>query len=297
MPPLNSDAVKYPGAGLHLILLSSVLLLAGCAGPVSQPPRSGLQETQTAAQAPDPVVIKEAERLRSLLAAAVPQRTSCDAANAASWIVPARAALATNWAPIDRPQLLVVIDRNPHRQDLCILLAQPDGTWQAIGGSKVSTGRSGRRGYFITPTGVFRHGSAIVDYRAEGTFNENHIRGLGRAGMRVWDFGWQSAVKGWTTDQDQGEIRLLLHATDPDRLERRLGRADSKGCVRIPAVMNRFLDHYGVLDAAYQQAADARIAAVLPQDREPTILAGDTMIVIDSSESGQSHQPPDQRHR
>lgn len=215
----------------------------------------------------------------------VPQHTTCAAAYTQSWIVPAQAALARAGVVLGRPQLLVVVDRNPNRQELCILLARQRAPWQVIGGSRVSTGQSGRRGYFITPTGVFMHTAAIVDYRAEGTFNENHIRGLGLKGMRVWDFGWQTARKGWTTDDETGEIRLLLHATDPDYLEQRLGRPASKGCIRIPAAMNRFLDRYGVLDARYDVAArtNPRIAAVLPPDRQPNPLAGDLLVVIDSS--------------
>ena len=124
---------------------------------------------------------------------------------------------------IEQPQLLVVVDRDPAVQELRIILAQPDATWQVIGGSKVSTGQSGRRGYFITPMGVFLHTDGILDYRALGTFNENHIRGLGLKGMRVWDFGWQTAQKGWRDERDPAEIRLQMHATDPDYLEQRLG--------------------------------------------------------------------------
>jgi len=187
---------------------------------------------------------------------------------------------------IDRPQLLVVVDRNPKVQELCIILARPDAPWLAIGGGKVSTGQAGRRDYYITPTGVFLHTQAILDYRAEGTFNENGIRGLGLKGMRVWDFGWQTAVKGWRADREPGDIRLLLHATDPDYLEQRLGRPASQGCVRVPATMNRFLDRHGVLDASYEQAArtDGRILEILPVDRQPTPLAGDALVVIDSGE-------------
>jgi hypothetical protein len=106
--------------------------------------------------------------------------------------------------------------------------------------------------------------------------------------MRVWDFGWQAAAKGWTDDDATAEIRLLLHATDPDHLEQRLGRPASKGCVRIPAAMNRWLDHYGVLDAADEIAAqgDALAAAVLAPGRQPTPLAGDMLIIVDSSVAG-----------
>jgi hypothetical protein len=34
----------------------------------------------------------------------------------------------------------------------------------------------------------------------------------------------------------------------------RLGRPASKGCVRIPAAMNRFLDRHSILDADYEQS-------------------------------------------
>ncbi len=153
------------------------------------------------------------------------------------------------------------------------------------GGSRVSTGQPGRRRYFITPTGVFLHTDAILDYRAEGTYNENGIRGLGVKGMRVSDFGWVWAAKGWDADGELGEMRLLLHATDPDVLEARLGRPASQGCVRIPAPMNRFLDHHGVLDSDYELAAlsDQRYRALLRPDRQPTPLAGRALVVIDSS--------------
>lgn len=58
-----------------------------------------------------------------------------------------------------------------------------------------------------------------IDWRAEGTFNAQHIRGLGVKGMRVWDFGWPHAENGWT--DGTGDIRLLLHATDPTYLAER----------------------------------------------------------------------------
>ena len=140
--------------------------------------------------------------------------------------------------------------------------------------------------YYLTPIGVFLHTDAILDWRAEGTFNANHIRGLGLKGMRVWDFGWQLAPKGWGTGEDQGEIRLLLHATDPAYLEQRLGHPASKGCVRILAAMNRFLDHYGILDSDYEQVAkaDPRFEALLLPTRAPTPLAGNALVVVDSSE-------------
>ncbi|MBS0560045.1 MAG: hypothetical protein JSR21_08330 [Proteobacteria bacterium] len=103
--------------------------------------------------------------------------------------------------------------------------------------------------------------------------------------MRVWDFGWVPARKGWRADGETGDIRLLMHATDPDVLEQRIGRPASKGCVRITAALNRFLDRYGVLDAEYEMlaATDPRYAALLAPDREPTLLAGDLLVIIDTA--------------
>lgn len=145
------------------------------------------------------------------------------------WIERTKAALKNTAVAIDHAQLLIAVDRNPAVQELRIIAVQPAGPWQVIGGSKVSTGQAGRRGYFVSPVGVFLHTDGILDYRALGTFNENHIRGLGLKGMRVWEFGWQTAERGWRADRDVGEIRLLMHATDPDYLERRIGRPASQG--------------------------------------------------------------------
>jgi hypothetical protein len=236
----------------------------------------------------DADVSREVEHLRIALSVEVPQRVIVGADDDRMWIDRARPVTATAGFPIDRPQLLVVVDRNPAVQELRIVLARPDARWQVIGGSKVSTGQAGRRAYFITPVGVFLHTDDILDYRALGTFNENHIRGLGVKGMRVWDFGWQTAERGWRVERDTAEIRLLMHATDPDYLEQRLGRPASQGCVRIPARMNRFLDLHGVLDADYERAVhdDTRLRGILLPEREPTALAGSAMIVVDSSQGG-----------
>lgn len=203
----------------------------------------------------------------------------------AQWVRLAAAALSAAGQVIDRPQLVIVVDRSPRVQELCIVVARPEGPWQVVAGAKISTGQPGRFDHFITPVGVFLNTEAVLGYRAEGTFNENHIRGLGRKGMRVWDFGWQRAVKAWRLDREEGEMRLLMHATDPDRLERRLGHQASQGCIRIPATMNRFLDRHGVIDADYERAAaeDPRFRALLAPDRTPTPLAGNALIVVDSS--------------
>ncbi|MBN8873460.1 MAG: L,D-transpeptidase [Rhodospirillales bacterium] len=259
-------------------------LLSACTTPAPPPAATAAAPAPLAAPRPGPNVEAEVAQLRASLVAEVPHAMLLAPSDADQWILRTQAAVRAADFAIDRPELLVVVDRAPSVQALMIVLARPDGPWEVIGGSRVSTGQSGRRGYFITPTGVFPHTDAILDYRAEGTYNENHIRGLGVRGMRVWDFGWQTAEKGWTATPETGEIRLLMHATDPDVLEPRIGRPASKGCVRIPAAMNVFLDRHGVLDADIERAAqdDRRFAAVLRPDRVPTPLAGDALVVIDS---------------
>jgi hypothetical protein len=227
----------------------------------------------------------EAAHLRAALAREVPAAIVDTPAQGQAWIALSRAAVADSNQSIDQAQILVVVDRNPGVQQLRLVLARPHATWQDLGGSKVSTGESGRRGYYLTPTGVFPHTDLILDWRAAGTFNAQHIRGLGRRGMRVWDFGWQEAATGWGTPEES-EIRLLMHATDPAYLEQRLGQRASKGCVRIPDEMNRFLDRHGILDADYERAArlDRRFAALLLPGRIPTPLAGNMLVVVDSAE-------------
>jgi hypothetical protein len=77
-------------------------------------------------------------------------------------------------------------------------------------------------------------------------------------------------------------------------LEQRIGRTASQGCVRIPSSMNRFLDKQGVLDAGYEQAAvtDIRYRALLLRDRTGSPLAGDALVIVDSS--ALPGTPPDQ---
>jgi hypothetical protein len=265
-----------------------LLLAAGCASPplpvaATHPQAAALPAPPPRGPPPSSPVTATADALAADLAREVPQHTSCGP-DPETWIARTRGMLATAGVQIDRAQLVVAVDRNPSVQALCLVLARNDAVWRALGGGKVSTGQAGRKGYYITPVGVFRHDSGIIDYRALGTLNENGIRGLGAKGMRVWDLGWQWAEKGWLPDHQMGEIRLLVHATDPDLLEPRLGRPASQGCVRISGAMNRFLDRHGILDADYERAAatDARIAAVLDPERLPTPLAGDLLVIFDS---------------
>ncbi len=196
----------------------------------------------------------------------------------------ARAMLTATNTTLDGPQLVAIVDRAPAVQTLALMMASPGpAPWTLIGAVHVSTGQANRRDYYITPVGVFAHTAAILDFRAQGTYNEHHVRGLGLAGMRVWDFGWQWALKGWHNDGAGGDIRLQMHATDPALLERRLGRPASEGCVRVSSAMNRFLDRHGVLDADIERAAvdDPRYRALLRSDRTASPLAGRLLVVVD----------------
>ena len=254
---------------------------AGPAGAIGAPaaarpaPRAGL----TARAAFE----TEVATLRAVMEREVPRLVARTAADDRAWIARTRETVAASGQPIERPQLLVAVDRNPAVQQLRVVAADPGGAWAVIGGTQVSTGKPGRKEHFKTPTGVFLNTDAILGYRAQGTYNGNHIRGLGVHGMRVYDFGWQT-TEDWRTRTPTMQIRLSMHATDPSVLEPRIGRPDSEGCVRLRAPLNRFLAHHGVLDASYEMAArsDGRFAALLPPDRDPSPLAGTALGVFDS---------------
>jgi hypothetical protein len=274
-----------------LLVSAAMLAIAACATrPVSPAPTAAKPPAPSAATrcpaCPSPAAVAaEVARLRAALAAAVPQDDPTLAPDRAqAWIALARQALAPSRALLLDPELVVVVDRNPAVQRLAIVLADPYGPWQMIGGGKVSTGEAAVHGAYITPTGVFAHDGGILDYRALGTFNQYHIRGLGITGMRVWDFGWQTAERGWGPPGETGEIRMLLHATDPDALEPLLGRPTSEGCIHVSTSMNRFLDVHGVLDRDYEMLAryDPAYGAALLPDRDPSLLAGDKLVVVDS---------------
>lgn len=178
------------------------------------------------------------------------------------------------------PQFFLLVDRNHEVQKAFLAFYDTtEGKVTLIGGEHISTGNPKRRGYFETPTGVFENKPANMSYRALGTKNSKGWRGLGAKGSRVWDLGWQRTVKGRGEPMD---IRMLVHATDPQFGEPRLGRVDSKGCIRITGRFNRFLDYYGALDRAYEENAKARY--VLLAGRKPALFAGKFVVVIDSGE-------------
>jgi hypothetical protein len=179
-------------------------------------------------------------------------------------------------------QTFLVVDRNPHIQAAFLLLLGKTGEWHWIGATAISTGKPGGFEHFITPRGVFLHSPANPDYRATGTYNQNHIRGYGVRGMRIFDFGWQVAERTWGNG-GSSPMRLAMHATDPDRLEARLGSIASEGCIRIPTSLNHFLDHYGVLDADYEtEVAKGNSQRALLPDRQSAPWPGRYLVVIDS---------------
>ena len=269
--------IRYLALGLLLVVSHPALALSPAVVAPSATPIPNIEEAV------------EDLRLQEALTHDVPHLVTRSPAMDANWIALARAETAAADMVIDHPQLLVVVDRNPRVQELAVLVASPGDDWKVLGAVHVSTGSMGRFDHYITPRGVFHITTAILGYRAEGTLNENGIRGLGAKGMRVWDFGWQVATKGWDAGPgkpDTTPIRLMMHATDPDKLEQRIGHPASQGCIRIPSAMNRFLDNHGVLDAEYEQAAvtDIRFRALLPAGRTPSPLAGNTLVVVDSAD-------------
>lgn len=179
-------------------------------------------------------------------------------------------------------QAFVVVDRSPQIQAAYVVLREQAGGWHWIGATSVSTGKPGSFAHFYTPLGAFEHTLDNPDFRAEGTFNKNHIRGYGVRGRRVFDFGWRVAERGWGNG-GSSSMRLQMHATDPHVLEQRLGSVASEGCVRIPATLNAFLDKNGILDAAYEEAlARGQALWIIKPGRRIVPWPGRYMVVIDS---------------
>lgn len=196
-----------------------------------------------------------------------------------------KAALASAGIPVMKSQYVVMVDRNPYVQAIFVYWlnarASP-GRSHFIGASPTSTGKPGKFDHFITSLGVFAHSLDNKDFRAEGTLNDFGIRGMGHKGMRAYDFGWTQGERGWGRS-GLGQMRLLLHSTDPDLLEQHLGKAMSKGCIRIPETLNTFIDRYGLLDADYEQALAIRKKFwVLRPDRTPTPWSGRYLVIVDS---------------
>lgn len=225
---------------------------------------------------------KSGQRRLDLLAA--PGRDYRDAVRA-----DALAKLQAAGADLTASQYFVYADRNPGAQ--LLILAFYDAAGQRVvllGADLISSGklRPGEDS-FITPVGVFEHLPENWGYRAEGTKNSKGWRGLGARGSRVWDFGYQQAPRQFRQGVYDSQMRLLMHATDPDLGEPRLGGPDSKGCVRVSAAANAFLDRRSILDRHYEQIAVTdkdRDMWLLRPDRAPVSLPGSYLVVGDSAQ-------------
>ena len=253
-----------------------------------------MAENRSAPALAPATVAMEARSIAGAMAQAVPGAIDLTVARQQALVALARQMAASDHLFIQQPELVLIVDRAPQAQLLALTLAQPDGDWQILGARHVSTGKPGRLQHFKTPVGVLLNDGSEIGYRAQGTYNQNHIRGLGVKGMRVWDFGWQT-TDDWRTPGATMEVRVEMHATDPAVLEQRIGRADSEGCVRLPDTLNRFLDRHGIIDATIIRLGetDSGYRALLSPYLEPTPLAGDAVIVVDSAEPWARPYPPE----
>jgi hypothetical protein len=189
--------------------------------------------------------------------------------------------------PLDS-QYFIYVDRNPAMQAIFVCFYDAAaGRVELLGHDLISSGDIARGAdYFQTPTGVFEHVLENFDYRALGTPNAEGWRGLGEKDSRVWDFGYQSGLKIYKNGTTRSQLRLLLHATDPVAGEERLGRIDSKGCIRISKGLNHFLDIHAILDWHYEQWAKTKPANwLLRKERQPVSQPGRYLVVGDSSQT------------
>ncbi len=249
----------------------------------SRPPATIDAATVAAPDAAGIVDPRRAFLLRDVFAQDVTRRLRLPAAEQRAYADRLEAALNKNELGNVSGEYVVLVDRNANVQALLIYFRPaPADNWQMIGASPVSTGRPGEYDHFVTPLGVFEHTPDNMDFRSEGTENENHIRGYGRRDMRIFDLGWAQGERGWGKG-GMSQMRFQMHATDPERLEPLLGIRHSKGCVRIPASLDTFLDHYGILDAEYAQLVDSGQSLwVLKSDRQIMPWAGRFIVVVDS---------------
>ena len=101
-----------------------------------------------------------------------------------AWMARTQAPVAASAQTIDRPQLLVVVDRNPDVEQIRLVLARPDGAWSSLGRDE-GIHRTGRPARLLPDAHrrVLAHGSD-TRLAGRGTFNPQHIRGLGLKGMQ-----------------------------------------------------------------------------------------------------------------
>jgi hypothetical protein len=197
--------------------------------------------------------------------------------------------------PASPNEFVLLVDRSPYVQAALLYTCGESQDFSFVGASPVSTGKPGTFEHFLTPLGVFEHTLDHPDYRAEGTKNKLGFRGYGAKGMRVYDFGWQSGRQTWGK-KFPSQLRLQMHATDPERSEPKLGTRQSKGCIRIHSSLNRFLDEYGILDADYfaAQAAGQSFLLTMPTRKplpEPYV-PGRYLYVVETERSARPAWSP-----
>jgi hypothetical protein len=294
-----THAVHVPARALAAALcaISCAAALAAPAHrpalPVAEQDAAGRPEASvnaSAVAAPDAAGVVDPRRaflLRDVFARTVTRQLKVPAAEQRAYADRLEAALNANTLGNLSGEYVALVDRNAKVQAFFIYFrAAPADSWQMIGASPVSTGRPGEYDHFVTPLGVFEHTPGNMDFRSEGTQNENHIRGYGKRDMRIFDLGWAQGERGWGKG-GVSQMRFQMHATDPDRLEPVLGIRHSKGCVRIPASLDTFLDHYGILDAEYETLIDSgKSLWVLKSDRQVMPWAGRYIAVVDSPRKG-----------
>ncbi len=274
---------------------ASAVSAASTASPASAASATAASEAEAPAPTPPrrhtPLSAEEAQSataraidLRKRFAQEVTRRLNVPASEQRAYGARLQTALADADLGDLAGEYVAMVDRAPNVQALFIYFrATPANAWLMIGASPVGTGLPGKYDHFLTPLGVFHHSPDNMDFRAEGTTNENGIRGYGRRDMRIYDFGWVDGERGWGKG-GVSPMRFQMHATDPDRLESLLGIRHSKGCVRIPASLNTFFDRHGLLDDDYQARVEAgKSLWVLRRDRDITPIAGRYLVVIDSA--------------
>ncbi len=112
-------------------------------------------------------------------------------------------------------------------QALLLYWGSAENGWEFVGAAPVSTGSPVRYERFTTPLGVFDHTMSNPEFRAEGTKNKLGFRGYGRKGLRIYDFGWVEAPRGWGNGA-MGKMRLQMHSTDAELAAPKLVRRNQK---------------------------------------------------------------------
>ena len=288
---IKANAVGCPQRSGNISrMVSAALWVLSCGAAFgATTPQNGVPPADlsaSAVSAPDAAGAVDPHRallMRAVFAHAVTRRLRVPAAAQQEYGERLEAALQADQLGDLSGEYVVLVDRCANVQALFIYFrATPSDKWAMIGASPVATGRPGEFDHFITPLGVFEHTPDNMDFRAEGTMNENGIRGYGKRDMRIFDLGWAQGERGWGKG-GMSQMRFQMHATDPDKLEPLLGIRHSKGCVRIPASLNVFLDHYGILDAEYESLVESgKSLWVLHSDRQVTPWAGRYIVVVDS---------------